>query len=127
MYLDTDIILALAKKEDWLKKHVSIDKIQPARTSVFAIIEAQLVLEREYSRQEALQVLSAVQKLMINLLPFDERVLSKSQELLREHPQLNIFDSVHAAFALVHQDLLVSTDTVYPTIPGLNVKDPRAM
>ncbi|MBI4980220.1 PIN domain-containing protein [Candidatus Woesearchaeota archaeon] len=125
MYLDTDIILALVKKEDWLKEHVNFSKLRPATTSVFTVIEARIVLEREYSREEALSVLPTIRKLNIQLLPLDERVLGKSEELMQCFPRLNIFDSVHVAFALIYDDILVSTDTVFPTITNLKCKDPR--
>lgn len=125
MYLDTDIILALIKKEDWLKSHVNLSKLQPARTSVFTLIEARIILEREYSRKEALRVLPVVSKLGITLVPFEEAVLRKSLELSEKYPQLNTFDSVQVAFAMVHDEILISTDTLFPKIEGLKVKDPR--
>lgn len=125
MYLDTDIILALTKREDWLKEHVQLSQLQPARTSVFTVIEAQLVMEREYSRQDALQILPMIQKMNIQLWPFDERILRKSQELRQEYPRLNIFDAVHVAFALIHDETLIGTDSVFSTIANLKRKDPR--
>ncbi len=127
MYLDTDIILALVKKEDWLKEHVDISKLKSAKTSVVTVVEAQLVLEREYSRTEALALLSKIKKLNIILMPFEESVLQKCQELLQQYPRLNIFDSVHVAFALTYDKLLISTDTIFMTISGLKRKDPREM
>ncbi len=126
MYLDTDIILALVKKEDWLKRYVDFDSLQPARTSVFTLIEARLVLEREYSRKEALAVLSTVLKKNISLLSLDECILKKSQELLEQYIQLNHFDSIHAAFALVHDETLVSTDHIFKAISGLKIQNPRS-
>lgn len=125
MYLDTDIILALAKKEDWLKRYVDLASLQPALTSVITIIEARLVLEREYSRKEALAVLSTISKKNITILPVDEKIIQKSQELLEQYHQLNHFDSLHAAFALVHNETLVSTDHIFKEIAGLKTKNPR--
>lgn len=127
MYLDTDIILALVKEEDWLKPHVHMLELTSAKTSVFAVIEARLVMEREYGRREALAVFSLLQKLPIKLLPFDENVLAKSQELMQQYPRLNIFDAVHVAFALLHDEVLLSTDTLFATISGLKRKDPRQL
>ncbi len=127
MYLDTDVILALVKQEDWLQEHIDLSKLQPAATSVITILEARLVLEREYGRKQALDVLSSVQKHQITLLPFTELILKKSQQLLQKYPRLNNFDSLHAAFALVHNKTLVSTDTLFPTIVEITVKDPREL
>ena len=126
-YLDTDIILALTKKEDWLKAHVSLAKMMPACTSVFTILEARLVLEREYGRTDALKVLEAIKEFNLTLLPLTEAVLQKSQELLREYPSLNHFDSVHVAFALLHNYTIIGTDTIFAKIAGLRSKDPRAL
>ena len=127
MYLDTDIILALTKKEDWLKKHVPLSKLKSAKTSVLTIIEAKIVLEREYGREEALAVLAYVRKLGIELLPLDTRVLEKSQYLQEKYPQLHIFDAVHAGFAFVYKELLVSTDTLFPQIEEIDCRDPREL
>jgi len=51
MHLDTDILLALIKKEDWLKPHIDLKKVNKPKTSVFAVIEAEIILLREYSRE----------------------------------------------------------------------------
>ena len=125
MYLDTDIILGLTKKEDWLKKHINFTKIKDPKTSVFTIIEARLVLEREYSREEALDVLSAVRRKGIQLLSFDEKVLTKSQELLRKYERLNHFDAIHVAFAIENNETLLSTDHIFSSIEIVDHKDPR--
>ena len=125
MYLDTDIILALIKEEDWLKKYVHFSQLQCPQTSVFTIVEARIVLLREYSRKEALSVLPQIKKLNVQLLPLEQQIIEKSQELLATYPQLNIFDAVHAASAMIHNEIIVSTDSVYQKIVGLKRKDPR--
>jgi predicted nucleic acid-binding protein len=125
MYLDTDIVLALVKKDDWLKNYVNLSQLRPACTSVFTVVEARIVLEREYGRREALQVLPTVKKLGITIMSLDSDVIEKSQELLQRYPQLNIFDSIHAAYALVRNEILVSTDHIFSQIAGVQWKDPR--
>ena len=125
-YLDTDIILALTKKEDWLKAHVSLDKCAPACTSAVTILEARIVMEREYGRTEALKVSDTVKALNLTILPLTEAVLQKSQELLQNYPSLNHFDSMHVAFALLHNLTIIGTDTIFAKITGLRSKDPRA-
>ncbi|MBS3081075.1 hypothetical protein J4221_06395 [Candidatus Pacearchaeota archaeon] len=60
MYLDTDIVLALIKEDDWLKDYVKLSEFKPAKTSAITIIEVRLVLLREYSRKKALESLSKI-------------------------------------------------------------------
>lgn len=125
MYLDTDVILALIKKEDWLKKYVDIDKIKPAKTSTLTITEARIVLLREYSRERALEVLPKIKKLGIKIISIDEKILDKSQELIEKYPNLNMFDAIHAACAIINKEILISTDTVFHLIEEVHNKDPR--
>ena len=53
MYLDTDIILAIVKPSDWLKDVVErkIKVLSDMKTSVFTLVEAEIVLNREASRE----------------------------------------------------------------------------
>lgn len=127
MYLDTDIILALIKEDDWLKKYVNISKLKSAKTSVITIIEARIVLEREYSRNEAIKVLSKLKKFNMQILPIDDKIIEKSQELLEKYPRLNIFDSIHVACAIINNEIIISTDTIFSSINELKSKDPRKL
>jgi len=125
MYLDTDIILALIKKEDWLKEHVRLSHFMPAKTSVIAVIEARIVLLREYSREKALETLSKIKKLKIEIVPLNVKILEQSQILLEKYSRLGIFDSIHIATAIVYGEKLVSTDKVFYEIEELENIDPR--
>ncbi len=125
MYLDTDIILALVKKTDWLKPHINLKALTDIKTSTFTVIEAELVIQREYGRDFIKDVLETVRNSKIKLLPLTEKVIEKSKELLSKHENLNIFDSVHAAFCIIENDTLISTDNIFPKISGLKYMDPR--
>lgn len=125
MYLDTDIVLALVKEKDWLKEFVDASKIKDPKTSTFTIIEAEIILAREYERKDIFSMSEKLKKLKIKILSFDEKILTKSIDLLKEHPKLNIFDSVHAAFACVLKEKLMSTDLIFDTIDGIEKVDPR--
>ena len=127
MYLDTDILLALAKPKDWLKPHVKINKIAEPKTSAFAVVEAEIVLEREYSRKEALDILEKIRKLGVKIENVTEVIIEKNLEFLRKFPKLTVFDSVHAAFCYVHKEKIVSTDTVYDAMQEIEKVDPRDM
>jgi len=71
MYLDTDVVLALIKEEDWLKDYVKLSELRPAKTSAITIIEVRLVILREYSRKKALESLSEIKKLKVEIIPTD--------------------------------------------------------
>ena len=125
MYLDTDIILALIKPKDWLKPHVKVDKIENPKTSTFAIVEAELVLIREYDRKDIFSITDKVEKLGIAILPFEKDVLKKSIDLLEKYPKLNVFDSVHAAFAFMKKEKILSTDLMFDAVEEITRADPR--
>ncbi|HLC84622.1 MAG TPA: PIN domain-containing protein [Candidatus Nanoarchaeia archaeon] len=127
MYLDTDIILALIKQQDWLKPYVRLKDLQPAKTSTLTIVEARIVLLREYSRKEALDALKKVKDFGIQILPLDEKVMQKSQELMHTHEKLQIFDAIHAACAIIHNETLVSTDSIYQDINEVHQHNPRTI
>lgn len=67
MYLDTDVLLALIKSDDWLKSRINFKRISKPKTSIISALECQIVLEREEGRKFTVSVL---QKLNENdLLP----------------------------------------------------------
>jgi len=75
VYLDTDIILAIVKPTDWLKEIVErkLMQIRNLRTSVFTLVEAEIVLNREESRELAISVLERVKERNIQLLPLSPK------------------------------------------------------
>jgi predicted nucleic acid-binding protein len=125
MYLDTDIVLALIKKEDWLKKYISIKQLENPKTSALTVIEARIVLLREHSRDDALGVLKKVKNLGIKIISVDDNIIKRSQELIEKYSNLNMFDSVHAACAIHHNEELVSTDSIFSKIGEVTNIDPR--
>ncbi len=127
MYLDTDIILALIKDEDWLKKYVNIKKISSPKTSALNVIEARLVLLREYSRKEAINALKKINGHKIKIVEINENIINKSQELIEKYSELNMFDAVHVASVLINNEELLSTDSIFDKIKEVNKIDPRNM
>ena len=127
MYLDTDIILAIVKPADWLKDVVEskLKILSDLKTSVFTLVEAEIVLNREASRERAIGVLDKVKERKICLLPLTEEVLTKAVELLRKYPKLNIFDSVHIACAICEGEAILSTDSLFGEIEEIEKVDPR--
>lgn len=125
MYLDTDIILALVKETDWLKPYVDLKLVKAPRTSTFTIVEAELVMEREYGRPFVYSVLDTVKSNKIDIIPLTQKVVEKSRDLLKANPNLNIFDSVHAAFAIIENETILSTDNIFKKILPMKCADPR--
>ena len=127
MYLDTDIILAIVKPTDWLKEIVErkLMQIRNLKTSVFTLVEAEIVLNREESRELAISVLERVKERNIQLLPLTEEILAKAVELLRKYRKLNIFDSVHIACAICEGEDILSTDSLFDEIEEIENVDPR--
>lgn len=122
-YLDTDIILALVKPKDWLK-NAKLNKIEEPVTSVFTIIEAEIVLEREFGRKLVTSVLDKIKR-KISILSLTENILEKSNELLNKYHNLNIFDSIHLAFCIINKFPIISTDNLFDTIEEIEKIDPR--
>lgn len=66
MYLDTDIILSQIKERDWLKEVVrrKLSEInEDFCTSAITVVECQIVLLREESREEAIKVMEKIESL----------------------------------------------------------------
>ena len=127
VYLDTDCILALVKEKDWLKKSVEkrIKKEKKLCTCVLSVVESRLVLIREENIDVALCVEDKLKNLNVKLLPLDDRILKKSNELMKQFDFLGTFDSLHIACANLHGEKILSTDHIFEIIPDLLVEDPR--
>ncbi len=127
MYLDTDCVLALIKESDWLKVLVG-SRLKEERdlcTSVITVIECKLVISREEKRDHMHDTGSAIKNEKIGLLPLDERIILLSNDLLKKYEFLGIFDSIHAATSIVHDQTLLSTDHIFPLLDELVSEDPR--
>ncbi|WP_456474860.1 PIN domain-containing protein [Candidatus Pyrohabitans sp.] len=127
MYLDTDIILSQLKKQDWLKENVKkkLGEVEEnLKTSAITAVECQIVLIREDSRRNALEVLEGIKKLGVEVLPLTEEILQLSNELLKKHQKLNIFDSLHLAHVLHEGEKIMSTDSLFDEIEGVERVDP---
>lgn len=123
MYLDTDVILALIKEKDWLKNYIKISKIKNRKTSVLALIEAELVLAREFGRKEIFKI-NQIKNYKIKILDLNEKIFNLSNKLLKQY-NINIFDSLHAAICLENKEKILSTDHIFDVIENLERVDPR--
>jgi len=127
VYLDTDPILAVVKRDDWLASAVALDSIDSPKTSVATAIEVQYVMEDEWSRDQLSRTHELISENGIDFVPLSTDVMDAAGELRRAYGSLNIFDAVHLGTARTLGEPIVSTDTLYPTIEEVEHVDPREM
>lgn len=127
MYLDTDCVLAIIKDEDWLKETVQ-DRIREEKellTSMITILECRIVITRDNERSKSLCLLEKLAEFGIRMVPYDQEIERKSNDLMVKYSMLNIFDSLHIATAIVHDQAILSTDHLFPMIDEVECIDPR--
>ncbi|WP_311172542.1 PIN domain-containing protein [Halobellus ordinarius] len=125
MYLDTDVVLAVLKADDWLSSSVDIETIDDPKTSVSTCIEVQYAMDDEWDRERLTTVNEALAEEGIELVPLEEAHVAAGGTLQRRYDRLNLFDAVHLGTADVLDETLVSTDTLYPSIEEIETVDPR--
>lgn len=127
MYLDTDVVLAVLKADDWLSSSVDIRTIDDPKTSVSTCIEVQYAMEDEWDRERLTTVNEALTEEGIGLVPLEAKHIAAGGKLQRRYDRLNLFDAVHLGTADVVSETLVSTDTLYPSIEEIETVDPREL
>jgi hypothetical protein len=125
MYLDTDVVLARLKVEDWLKSFVSLDALENPVTSTSTVIEVQYVMEDDWNRERLGRVSSEIEDEGIELVPLTTEDMETAGELREKYDALGVFDSVHLGAASTRNIPIVSTDTLYPSITEVQHTDPR--
>ncbi|QCC47525.1 type II toxin-antitoxin system VapC family toxin [Halobellus limi] len=125
MYLDTDVVLAVLKADDWLSSEVDLESIDDPKTSVSTCIEVQYAMEGEWDRTRLTTVNESLAAEGIALVPLREEHIEAGGALQRRYDRLNLFDAVHLGTADVLDETLVSTDTLYPSIEEISTIDPR--
>lgn len=78
MYLDTDVILALLKVDDWLASDVDVGPLSEPKTSVATAIEVQYVMEDEWDRDRLSRVHDAIGEEGIGLSPLTADVMDEA-------------------------------------------------
>ena len=127
MYLDTDVLLALLKTEDWLASEVDEADFENPKTSVVTAVEIQLVMFDTWSRSRLGAVHEEFEAEGIEIVSLTPEALQAGTELLPEYPSLNVFDALHVGHARTLDEPLVSTDTLYPKIEEIDHTDPREL
>lgn len=127
MYLDTDVVLAVLKVDDWLSSSVDVESMDEPKTSVATCIEVQYAMQDEWDRERLTRVREPLQHEGIELVPLRAEHVSAGDALRRRYDRLNLFDAVHLGTADVLDETLVSTDTRYPSIEEISTVDPREL
>lgn len=122
MYLDTDILYALMKKDDHLKPlALSILKRNEAKyTSAVTLLELEIVVKRELGDSFSLSIVDWLRRLVpdLKVVEFTADDFQKSLYLRQTHG-LGIFDAVHAAVCLRKDGLMASSDHIFDRISGI--------
>lgn len=93
MYLDTDVILAELKDDDWLASAVNIEEIDDPKTSVATCIEIHYVMEDEWGRDRVSKAFFEIKTLGVHFVPLEMYHIASGGYLLREYERLNVFDA----------------------------------
>jgi predicted nucleic acid-binding protein len=138
MIIETDLLYAYVKKEDWLKHtaHAVMARISKGELgTVYASREALHELyyvskEEGVSTDELLArsaALTAIDNLKFIETTFAIDLLALA--LIKQYKLTSIFDAFYAATALnqVDDHTIISTDTVFDMIPGVKRVDPREL
>ena len=126
MYLDTDMVLALIKKDDWLKPFVNLKKINNPVISAAVLIELELVINREYGKDKVEGLIKEVKNLKIKSEPISSDVIYKSAELMKKY-NMTTFDAIHASYCILNKEKILSSDTIFDSIKDIKRIDPREL
>ncbi|MFB6134430.1 MAG: type II toxin-antitoxin system VapC family toxin [Halanaeroarchaeum sp.] len=125
MYLDTDVILALLKVDDWLTSEVDRDGLRDPITSTATAIELQYVMQDEWERDRLAKTHVAIAEEGIDLVPLTSEDIEAAGSFRESYEEVGVFDSIHLGVAHAREEPIVSTDTLYPDIHEVEHLDPR--
>ncbi len=134
--IETDMLLAYLKKEDWLKQAATklISRIAKGEFgTVYASRESLHELyyvskEAGVSPDEVIARIAAVTAIEnLEFLDTTYQIDLLALTVLRQYRFSSIFDAYYAATALnqVEDHTIISTDTVFDCLPGIKRVDPR--
>lgn len=134
--IETDMLYAYVKKEDWLKTTSNSLIVRIIRGEFGKVYASRETLHEIYyvSRAEGVSAdeiiargaaLTAIENLTFLETTFQIDLLALT--VIRQYGFTSIFDAYYAATALnqVEDHTIISTDTVFDCIPGIKRIDPR--
>jgi predicted nucleic acid-binding protein len=134
--IETDMLYAYVKKEDWLKTAANklISRIIKGEFStvyasretlheIYYVSKAEGVSTDELIARTA--ALTAIDNLTFLDTTYEIDLLAMT--LIRQYGFTSIFDAYYAATALnqIEDHIIISTDTAFDCIPGIKRMDPR--
>lgn len=138
MMIETDMLYAYVKKEDWLKPTANaimlritkgeLDTVYASRESlheIYYVSKEEGVSADEFIARTA--ALTAIENLAFLETTYEIDLLALT--LMRQYGIDSIFDAYYAATALnqIPDHTIISTDTVFDAIPGIKRIDPREL
>lgn len=136
MMIETDVLYAYIKREDWLKPSADklirriaageLGRVYASRESLHEIYYVSL--EEGVSLDEILArfaLLTSIDNLVFLETTYEIDILALA--LLKQYRLGSIFDAYYAATALslVPDHTIITTDSVYDRVPGIRRVDPR--
>jgi len=138
LMIETDMLYAYVKKEDWLKTTAynvvsrimkgELGTVYASRESIHELYyvskEEGVSIDEYISRVAAL---TAIKNLTFTETTYEIDLLALT--LMKQYKIESIFDAYYAATALnqVPDHSIISTDAVFDAIPGITRIDPREM
>jgi predicted nucleic acid-binding protein len=136
LMIETDMLYAYIKKEDWLKPTANTIISRIIKGEFGTVYASREALHEIYyvSKEEGVSTdeliargaaLTAIENLVFLETTFEIDLLALA--LVRQYGLTSIFDAYYAATALnqVEDHTVISTDTVFNAIPGIKRIDPR--
>jgi predicted nucleic acid-binding protein len=136
LMVETDILYAYVKKEDWLKKAAKNLMLKIEKGEFQTVYASREALHEMYyvSREEGVSIdeyisrvaaLTTIKNLVFLETTHEIDLLALT--LMKQYGLESIFDAYYAATALnqVPDHSIISTDTVFDRIPGVTRIDPR--
>jgi len=134
--IETDMLYAYVKKEDWLKPTANGVMSRIIKGELGTVYASREALHEIYyvSKEEGVSAdeliarfaaLTAIENLSFLETTFEIDLLALA--LIRQYGFASIFDAYYAATALnqVEDHTIISTDTVFNSVPGIKRVDPR--
>jgi len=136
MLIETDLLFAYLKATDWLKpvaseimKQIERGQLSPVQASATVLHELFYVQIEYLSLDVTIGNSAKIMALSnLELLAATAETYVSSMALMKTYAISSIFDAIHAATALgasAKDNKIISTDTVFDRIPGLERIDPK--
>ncbi len=130
--LDSDIILAYLKEDDWLQDYAEniFVKIIAGELDVYmstaAFVELAFVCKREKQIDLFSKIISTLYNLPhVSFIPLSEEILEKSTEFIQKG--IGVLDSIQAATAINFDKTIISSDHIFDKIKDLKRIKPEEL